>query len=73
MAYSDIVSVKKSGVGSVKAFIECPEEEATHWYISVGFEGETGSLYLPSKESANACMNAFVKPYERGDLDEKEE
>jgi hypothetical protein len=64
MAVSDPVPVRRmQGIW----YVTLPEK-ATHWCIEVGFDGEEGELYLPSKESADACMKHFVIPYECGDI-----
>jgi len=64
MATSNTVPVRKmQGI-----YVITLPEKATHWYIDIGFDGEEGQLYLPSKESADACMKHFVMPYECGDI-----
>lgn len=67
MAFNEITPVKKvCGIGI--AYIQCCEEEATHWIISVGFDGNYGELLLPSRKSAESCMDNFVSRYEAGEI-----
>jgi hypothetical protein len=67
MAYNDITPVKKAGIVGT-AYIQCNEDEATHWVIEVGFDGNCGELVLPSRKAAESCMELFVSPYERGEI-----
>ena len=64
MVYSEILPVKQHGL----AYAPCEEGSATHWQIEVGFSGNDGVLTLPCRESAEACMEHFIIPFECGDL-----
>ena len=67
MAYTDILPVRRTEFVACD-YTPCDENEATHWLIKIGFDGNNGVLVLPTKESAIACMKYFVKPYEQGKL-----
>lgn len=67
MAYSEIIPVIKDGIVGT-AYIMCGEQEATHWVIEIGFDGNCSKLVLPSRKAAEACMKNFVSPYEMGEI-----
>jgi hypothetical protein len=67
MAYNQIKPVRLAGV--LKSdYVECDEADATHWYISIGFDGNDGHLILPSRKAAEACMEHFVITCECGTI-----
>lgn len=42
MAYTEITPVKLTGVVG-KSYVICKDQEATHWLIDIGFDGNSVS------------------------------